>query len=437
MALFGGGAGETVKGGTGSGDVNNRENISIYEGFKNIGASIISENWIEDYKKRYEDARNLWKEKILIDAKEVDNPFDAYAKNPFALPDGRDITEEDIKGADVAVYVISRLSGEGNDRRLAKGDYYLSEKEWKDILYLDHKNIPIVLVLNTGSQIEIADILKEASCIKAVLSIALSGQEGGQAAADVLFGRQMPCGRLTSTWAMHYEDYPFADSFSYLNGNLEKEEYREGIYVGYRYFDSFGVKPLFPFGYGLSYTSFSIEFEDIQIRETEIDVIVNVKNTGSSYSGREVVQVYITPPQTGIAKEYHRLAGFAKTDVLQPKDTQRLTITIEQKQIASFTEDIDSWIIESGKYGVWTGNNSSALKLNALLYVKETVILEHTNNICKKAVSFDEIVMAEPAKDKNSEWLALAKEQNLPVFTFKPHKEEKRYLKLQLQKSSQ
>ncbi len=425
VALLGSGAGKTIKGGTGSGDVNNRENISIYEGFKNIGVSVTSSDWIEDYKKRYKDARNSWKEKILNDAKGFENPFDAYAKNPFFLPDGRDITSEDIKGADVAVYVISRLSGEGNDRRLEEGDYYLNKKELKDILYLNHENIPIVLVLNTGSQIEIADILKEASCIKAVLSIALPGQEGGQATADVLFGRQMPSGRLTSTWAMHYNDYPSAASFGYLNGNLEKEEYREGIYVGYRYFDSFGIKPLFPFGYGLSYTSFVIEFEDIKIKETEIDVIVNVENTGNCYSGREVVQVYITLPQTDIAKEYHRLAGFAKTDILQPGDIQKLTITIEQKQIASFTEDIDSWVIENGKYGVWTGNNSASLKLNALIDIKETVILERASNICTKTVSFNEIVI----KDKNSEWIALAKEQNLPVFIFKPHKEEKNTFK--------
>ena len=107
---------------------------------------------------------------------------------------------------------------------------------------------------------ELTDILEEAEYISAILNISQAGQEGGRAASDVLFGKKFPGGRLTATWARRYEDYPCADSFSYLNGDLEKEEYKEGIYVGYRYFDSFGVKPLFPFGYGLSYTTFEWNF---------------------------------------------------------------------------------------------------------------------------------------------------------------------------------
>ncbi len=118
VALFGSGAGQTVKGGTGSGDVNNRENISIYKGLKDAGASVTSTGWIEDYQKRYKDARNIWKEKILKDAQDEDNPFDAYAKNPFVMPVGREITKADIKDASAAIYVISRISGEGRDRTI-------------------------------------------------------------------------------------------------------------------------------------------------------------------------------------------------------------------------------------------------------------------------------------------------------------------------------
>ncbi len=425
VALFGSGAGQTVKGGTGSGDVNNRENISIYKGLKDAGASVTSTGWIEDYQKRYKDARNIWKEKILKDAQDEDNPFDAYAKNPFVMPVGREITKADIKDASAAIYVISRISGEGKDRARAEGDYYLSQKEREDILYLDKNNIPVVLVLNTGAQVELASILQEASSIKSVLSISLPGQEGGHAVADVLYGKIVPCGKLASTWAVHYEDYPSASSYSYLDGNLEKEEYREGIYIGYRYFSSFGIKPLFPFGYGISYTSFCIKTGNIQIEGTEIKVTVNVKNTGDIYSGREVVQVYITPPQTGNAKEYQRLAGFARTDILKPGDTQELVITIEQKQIASFSEHIDAWIIENGSYGIWTGNSSVSLELVALLEVKETALLEHTASICKKTAAFQEAGRAEYAASQNSQWLALAEKQKVPVITFKPSKENK------------
>ena len=133
VALFGSGAGKTVKGGIGSGDVNNRENISIYRGIKETGASVTDEDWISDYDKRYNEAREKWKEKVLEDARHVQNPFDAYAANPFVLPEGRTITESDLEGAAAAVYVISRISGEGKDRRLEKGDYYMSSREREDL----------------------------------------------------------------------------------------------------------------------------------------------------------------------------------------------------------------------------------------------------------------------------------------------------------------
>jgi len=430
VALLGSGADKTIKGGTGSGDVNNRENVSIYRGLKDAGIFVTSRDWIQDYQKRYENARNAWREKVLAGVGETDNPFDSYAKNPFSLPEGRGIEEEDIKGAAAAIYVISRISGEGRDRRKEKGDYYLSQKEREDILYLDKRDIPIVLVLNVGAPVELAGILKEAASIRAVLNISLPGQEGGHAVADVLYGKAVPCGRLTTTWAVHYEDYPSAACYGYLDGNLEKEEYREGIYVGYRYFDSFGIKPLFPFGYGLSYASFLVKFEDIRTIEAGIEVSVLVENIGESYSGREVVQIYITPPQTGIAKEYQRLVGFAKTDILAPGAAQRLSIVIEQKQLAIFSEEVNAWLVEAGKYGVWIGNNVDFLNLAALIDVRETGLLELTSRVCKKAAAFQDFVMAGYAREKNREWLAQAEEQQVPIIIFKPQKEKKKVCKV-------
>ena len=199
---------------------------------------------------------------------------------------------------------------------------------------------------------ELKDILEEAGQIKAILYISLPGQEGGAAVADVLYGRAFPGGRLTATWAGQYEDYPSAKSFGYLSGDLEKEEYREGIYVGYRYFDSFEKKPLFPFGYGLSYTTFSIEPLEVKNTEDGVEVTAAVKNTGKSYAGREVVQIYVTLPQNGGAKEYQRLAGFKKTKVLLPGEEERLAVTIDQKSLASYSEQQCGWVIEAGVYGV-------------------------------------------------------------------------------------
>ena len=196
--------------------------------------SIVSEGWLEAYDADYDAAREAWKELVLEETKKVENPFDAYACNPFAYPQGPEITDEHISGAEAIVYVISRISGEGKDRRLEKGDYYLSEKEEKDLRWLNTRNIPVILLLNTGGPVELTDILEEIKNIRAVLQISQPGQEGGRAVADVLLGKTVPSGKLTATWAKRYEQYPCASSFGYLNGDLTKDEYREGIFVGYR-----------------------------------------------------------------------------------------------------------------------------------------------------------------------------------------------------------
>lgn len=420
IALFGSGADKTVKGGIGSGDVNNRENISIFRGVREAGAAVTSLEWLKDYDRRYDDAREKWKEKILEDAHHVDNPFDAYAANPFVLPEGRSITEKDLKGACAALYVISRISGEGKDRRLAEGDYYLSRREWEDIRYLDQYGIPLILILNAGGPVELTDILREADNIRAVLNISQPGQEGGTAVADILFGKAVPEGKLTATWAERYEDYPCADSFSYLNGNLEKEEYREGIYVGYRYFDSFGVKPLFPFGHGLSYTSFEMKFHEIKAKENALGAEVTVTNTGKSYAGREVIQVYVSLPRTGTEKEYRRLAGFRKTDSLKPGESQNVVVEIRQKQLAVFSEERQAWIVEKGMYGIWIGGSSAEARLCAFVKVPEEVILEETHRICPREEMFAELCMNGSEKDIRR--TPAEKEGQLSVYEFIPRR---------------
>ena len=424
IALFGSGADKTVKGGIGSGDVNNRENISIFRGIREAGGAVTSGDWLKDYDRRYDDAREKWKEKILEDALHVENPFDAYAANPFVLPEGRCITEEDLKGASAALYVISRISGEGKDRRLAEGDYYLSRREREDILYLDQQGLPLILILNAGGPVELTDILREADNIRAVLNISQPGQEGGTAVADILFGKAVPEGKLTATWAERYEDYPCADSFSYLNGNLEKEEYREGIYVGYRYFDSFGVKPLFPFGHGLSYTSFEMKFHEIKAKENALGAEVTVTNTGKSYAGREVIQVYVSLPQMGTEKEYRRLAGFRKTDSLKPGESQNVVVEIRQKQLAVFSEERQAWIVEKGMYGIWIGGSSAEAGLCAFVKVPEEVILEETHRICPRKEMFAELCIDGSEKDIRRP--PAEKEEQLSVYEFIPRREEQK-----------
>ncbi len=419
-ALLGYGAEKTVKGGIGSGDVNNRKNISIYQGLKEAGVKIVREDWISDYNNRYEQAREAWKEKVLEEAKKVDNPFDAYAENPFAMPLGRKVAEEDICEADVVIYVISRISGEGKDRRKVKGDYYLSEREEEDLRYLAEMNKPVILILNAGGPVELTDILEQTDNIKGILNISQLGQEGGVALADVLLGKEVPGGKLTTTWARRYEDYPVSEEYGYLNGNLEKEEYREGIFVGYRYFDSFDKKVLFPFGFGLSYTSFEIKCCGMNMEEGKLRAAVQVTNTGKKYAGKEVVQIYVTLPQTGLEKEYKRLAGFAKTRLLKPEETQTLTVEISQKQLASFCEETHTWIIEKGSYGILIGNSSDKLEQEAVLVISDTSVLEHTDAICPLQEELRQIHMTEELKEKLMQQEKELKTAQVPQYCFKP-----------------
>ena len=410
-ALLGYGAEKTVKGGIGSGDVNNRKNISIYQGLKEAGVKIVSEDWISDYHNRYEQAREAWKEKVLEEAKKVDNPFDAYAENPFAMPLGRKVAEEDICEADVVIYVISRISGEGKDRRKVKGDYYLSEREEEDLRYLAEMNKPVILILNAGGPVELTDILEQTDNIKGILNISQLGQEGGDALADVLLGKEVPGGKLTTTWARRYEDYPASEEYGYLNGNLEKEKYKEGIYVGYRYFDSFDKKVMFPFGFGLSYTMFEMKCCSINMEESKIRAEVQVTNTGNEYAGKEVVQIYLHAPQGLLGKADKSLCAFEKTRLLQPGETQLLSFEISMDKQASY-DDLgkikkSAYVLEKGDYTFYVGTSvEQTMQADFVYTLEEDKIVEQLTSklvpsVLKKRMlsdgTFEELPQTEPA----------------------------------------
>lgn len=425
IGLYGAGAGKTVKGGTGSGDVNNRSNISIYQGLKENGIQIVSEKWLANYESIYAEARRAWKEKILEEAKFVENPFDAYAENPFAMPEGRAVTAEDTVDAQTAIYVVSRISGEGKDRRRVEGDYYLSRREREDIRFLDAQKIPTVLVLNSGGPVELTDILEETENICAVLNISQLGQRGGLALANVLLGKVTPGGKLTATWARRYEDYPCAEEYSYLNGKLEREEYKEGIYTGYRYFDTFGVKPLFPFGYGLSYTEMQIRFHGMKTSGDGVEVEAEVTNTGETFSGKEVVQVYVSLPQDESGKEYRRLAGFAKTKLLKPGEKELLKIRIDRKTLAYFSEEQHAWIAEKGYYAVWVGNSIASLTLAAMLEVPESVILDKTNILENQTDITEEVYDRQNLSARTLKWKEKAENEKIGRYIYYPEPEKR------------
>ena len=209
-----------------------------------------------------------------------------------------------------------------------------------------------------------------------------------------------------------------------MNGNLETEEYAEGIYVGYRYFDSFGIEPLFSFGYGLSYTEFDIRLCGINTASKGVTVTVEVENTGTTYSGKEVVQIYASLPQDGSRKEFRRLVGYEKTEELKPGEKEMLNIVLPAKAFASFLEEQQEWRIQAGAYGIWIGNSLSEAKLSAGVKVSTDVMMEKT----KKLEDHSEVVeikdCAEELCRRAEEWTALLEE--LPNVSFEPEAEEKK-----------
>lgn len=416
IALLGGGAVKTVKGGIGSGDVNNRENISILQGMEEAGAKIVSGDYLKDYERRYDEARRHWKEVVLEAVKHVDNPFDGYASNPFSMPMGRAVVPGDVQGAQIAVYVLSRVAGEGKDRRAVGGDYYLSEQERADLLLLNDLNMPTVLIINAGGIVELTDILFEAPCIRAVLNISQPGQEGGRAVADVLFGKVSPSGRLTATWARRYQEYPCANTAP--DRDLSYDEYWEGIYMGYRYFDRFGVKPLFPFGYGLSYTDFDLRTVKVAPCAGGLELLVEVTNTGRC-AGREVVQVYAALPRTGEERELRRLVGFAKTKTLAVGEKETVRVFLRQKEFASFSEEQRCWYVSAGDYTLWVGERSDVLTAVAVAQVAETVILEKNAPICPVQHPFETLEVPELTEN------AFSAPDGLPVVPFVPVEERR------------
>ncbi|NCC43742.1 MAG: beta-glucosidase [Clostridia bacterium] len=420
VALFGSGAGRTIKGGTGSGDVNEREVVSIYQGLMNAGIEVTSKSWVEEFEDIYKQSRLDWKEAIMK-AAEGTKPvefFQIYASHAYEMPSGRTIEESDFGGAKTAIYVVSRIAGEGADRFDKAGDYYLTEHEKEDLDIISKQCDDVIVILNVGAQVDLNDILAVKN-VKAILNIVQPGMEGGNALADVLTGVVTPSGKLTDTWAKNYEDFPNSKTFSHNNGNIETEKYEEGIYVGYRYFDSFGVEVQYPFGYGLSYTDFAVKTNATSADSKGVTVDVTVTNTGKTFAGKEVVQIYAACPQGNLPKEQKRLCAFAKTGLLQPGESESMKITFPAKMLASFDEKASAWVVEKGLYGILVGNSSEANTLSSVLEVKEDTVIEEVKHICPLQDELEEIVRPDSLMSEwEAAWHKEAEEKKLAVVLF-------------------
>ncbi len=405
IAVYGSGASRTIKGGTGSGDVNERDCISIYQGMKKAGYTICNEDWIRACDEAFDQARLDWRDEILEKAnatlKEGESPdihiFYVYSETPFVRPIGGPVEKTD---AEVAFYILSRVAGEGADRYEKGGDYFLSEEEEKFLADLCGKYDKVVVALNTGGVVDLS-FLDRYPQIKGLLAISQLGQEGGNAFADVVSGKVNPSGKLTDTWAYQYADYPGAANFSHNNGNVDEEVYEEGIYVGYRYFDSFRVPVRYGFGFGLSYTNFAWKVGNTEVYLDQdsilgIEIPVTVTNVGQR-AGKEVIQIYASCPQkqsrqkANLEKERRRLAGFAKTVLLEAGESETLRIRIPLAALESYDEAEASWILEGGDYLLWIGNSLEAAVPKIVFTLARTVILEKVINICSPEREIKEI----------------------------------------------
>ena len=393
IAVYGPGAPLTIKGGTGSGEVNERHSVTILEGLEDRGFDITTKKWLSDYLEDYAAAEAAYKieKKKRVNIFKLSSIMNMLFDN-FRPPCGRAITEADVEasGTDSCIYVISRQAGEGGDRKVEKGDYMLSDGELDAIRFCARHYSKFLLVINAGSSVDMS-FLEDIPQINAVLYLCQLGTEGGHAFADLISGVVTPSGKLSDSWAKQYSDIPFSDEFSYMNGNLKNEYYKEGIYVGYRYYDSFGVEPAYPFGFGLSYTDFHIQPAGVAVDGSSVKVCADVNNIGENYSGMEVAQLYVSAPAGKLHKEFQSLAAFRKTKLLAPGEGQLLALQFDLRDLESYREEDSSFVLEAGEYILRLGNSSrNTVPVGIVVLQNELVVSRHCK-ICPVQESFEEL----------------------------------------------
>ena len=356
IAVYGSGARHTIKGGTGSGEVNSRYFISVEEGLKKAGFEITTNPWLDTWDEIVIAARKSFIKEIRERAKKKHVPVPLEGMGAVMPEPESDYIYDGV--GNTAIYVLSRISGEGSDRSSVKGDILLTDSERRDILRLNERYDRFMLVLNVGGPVDLSPVAH----VKNILVLSQLGAETGTVLADLLLGKCYPSGKLTTTWTA-WEDYSRIGEFS----EQDDTRYREGIYVGYRYFDSIGKKTLFPFGFGLGYTDFTADI----LSADEKNVTVNVKNTGN-YPGRETVQLYISCPSGTLDQPPRKLAAFAKTKELKPGEEQTLIISYDLRDVSSYDEKSSAYLLESGDYTVLVGETPAVtLRLDETAVVKK------------------------------------------------------------------
>ena len=386
VALFGCTSYDFIAGGTGSGNVNRAYTVSLLDGLKNAGYVVD-----EALKNSYEAYLKAEKERLSKDKKEWFMPD----TRPAEMAVSAQVIREQAAKADVALVTLGRTSGEFLDRMVA--DFNLTKEEQNmlkavsDAFHAAGKKV--VVVLNIGGVIETASWK---SAPDAILCAWQAGQEGGNSVADVLSGKASPSGKLTMTFPVKFEDAASSDNFpidmrvstDLMNKggkkndvkNVDYTNYEEDIYVGYRYFDTFGKQVSYPFGYGLSYTTFAYDKAAVKADNGVYTVSVEVKNTGK-VAGKEVVQLYVSAPDVAANKPEKELKAFAKTKELKPGEAVVVTLKVNADDLASYDEAASAWVVTPGNYKFLVGASSRDIK--ATLEAEVAAATQKTNNILK------------------------------------------------------
>lgn len=362
IALFGISSYRCFRLGWGSGDMMAQTISQINVALKEAGYKL--NGYVEAVCQQYVDA--------LPDQRLMNRSWDEWTWRQDEIPVSDELIKASSQKSDIAVITLGRSSGEAFDLKDEEGYFRLHSTEVELVKKVSGCFKQTVLLLNTCGPLDLRAI--DGCSIDAILNVSLGGEMFGYAVADVVSGKVTPNGKLSTTWAYKYEDYPTKEGIT-----TKEVPYNEGIYVGYRYFDTFGVEPRYPFGYGLSYTEFSREILDISVDDQIVDITVKVTNTGD-YDGREVVQCYLSSPEVKLEKAYQELCTYAKTDVLKPNESCELLLSFDMTEMAAYDEERASFILEAGKYFVRIGSSSRNTSIACAINLAKEVVCDIVTN---------------------------------------------------------
>lgn len=371
------------------GDVNNPYAVSPLEGIRNCDRLTLNENLAQTYEK--------WIKENPVN----DGFWGHWPLHHEEMPLDDIIVSKAAMQSDAAVVLIGRSSGEDRDCKLEKGSYYLTDDEINMLDTVTAQFDKVVVLLNTGNIIDMNWVSSYGDKIGAVMYVWQGGMESGNAIADLLCGKVNPSGKLSDTLVNNYLNIP-SNNF----GNKKFNEYSEDIYVGYRYFETFDKDSvLYPFGFGLSYTSFDIEYIGTAPADNGFEVKVKVTNTGS-LAGKEVVQVYLKKPCAALGNPAFELVGFAKTQTLNPKESEELCIFVDMYSLCSYddcgaTGNAFAYVIEQGEYSLYTGNSVRNTQEVFSYYQQETEVYAQHKQAAAPKESFDII----KAEEENGEFV--------------------------------